>query len=891
MTLENQTDGAKRGLPEIGERLNRIAAQLPLLDKSDMAPFVRIADTLDSLLSEGISGAFATLTRRTIALIENIVMHETPFEEGCKKLGESIAKMLRAAGDHSDPGGRLLEAAESGEHKGRAGQDRGMIPDDLKVFAAKFAASQHGVLEDFEARILEWEKGVPQAKEDIKRILHTWKGEFGVLGMSDYSGLIHTVEERLHDNLITGELLLRLKDFLAERMNAFIAGRYPPLLDSDLDALCGSECNPKDAQSLRSNPVRPESTVPEDGHNSAPGGVSTPESPDGPIPEPPPSENNRPFEGDPSLLEDFINESRDHIHTAEMLLLDLETAPGNMGHIDGVFRAWHTIKGVAGFLNLKAIGDLAHGMESVIDKARKNEIALHASHIDILLEANDCLKTFVRNIEDVLCGGALKIPENYAEVVRRVAQAHSFPNESRELDARAGKKRIGEILVDRGIVAPEIVEQALARQKAGDSRKIGEILIEERQLPARAVGGALAMQAVSRQTVTIEETIRVPVNRIDQLVDTIGEAVIAHSMIYAHQSIAAIQDQTVHTKIAHAAMIMRSIQEMAMSLRMVSVKSTFQKMTRLARDLAKKFNREIDFFTDGEDTELDKSVVENIGDPLIHMIRNAMDHGVEPPEERLKAGKGAKATVRLKAYHRAGNIYIEVSDDGRGLDRDAIFAKAVGKGLCKAEDRLSDDEVFRFIFFPGFSTAKQVTEVSGRGVGMDVVRRNVERLRGSVEIASQPGKGTTFTIRLPLTLAIVDGMIVRANKNKYIIPTLAILESLKPDAGQLESVMRRGMMLKVRGDLIPLVRLESIFGRNGAAAQDYSTGVVMIVEDMLGKKIGLHLDEIIGQQQVVIKSLGEGMGDVPGITGGAIMSDGTVSLILDVGGIVKMAGG
>lgn len=381
-----------------------------------------------------------------------------------------------------------------------------------------------------------------------------------------------------------------------------------------------------------------------------------------------------------------------------------------------------------------------------------------------------------------------------------------------------------------------------------------------------------------------------PVNRIDQLVDAIGEAVIAQSMIYADKLVLGIADQAVQTKIGHAAMIMRQIQEMAMSLRMVSVRATFQKMARLARDLAKKCKREIDFITEGEDTELDKSVVEKIGDPLIHMIRNSVDHGIEPPLEREKSGKPLRATVKLRAYHRAGNIYIEVSDDGRGLDREAIRRKAIDKGLCTADEHLTEEAIHRFIFLPGFSTAKQVTDISGRGVGMDVVLRNIEALRGSVEIASAPGKGTTFSIRLPLTLAIVDGMIVRAGGEQYIVPTLAIIESLRPAEGQIERVMQRAAMIKVRNDLIPLVDLETLFGKNTAAGTEYSRdGVVMIVEDMLGKKIGLHLDEIIGQQQVVIKSLGEEMGEIPGVTGGAIMSDGSVSLIIDVGGIVKLS--
>ncbi len=272
------------------------------------------------------------------------------------------------------------------------------------------------------------------------------------------------------------------------------------------------------------------------------------------------------------------------------------------------------------------------------------------------------------------------------------------------------------------------------------------------------------------------------------------------------------------------------------------------------------------------------------------MIRNAIDHGIESKEERRNTGKPAKAMVKLKAYHRAGSIFIEVSDDGRGLDKKAILQKAISKGICKSEDNLTDQEIYQCIFLPGFSTAKVITDVSGRGVGMDVVRRNIEALRGSVEISTTPGKGTIFTIRLPLTLAVVDGMIVRSCNNHYIIPTLAIIESLRPDSGQIDTVMEKCKMIKVRNELIQLVHLDLLLSNN-RSKWEFSEGIAMIVEDMFGKKIGLYVDEIIGQQQVVIKSLSTELGDIAGVTGGAIMSDGRVSLILDIGGIVKMAEG
>jgi two-component system chemotaxis sensor kinase CheA len=868
-------------LPTMHEIINGIAAKLPLLDKSDLSPFSAIMDELESVKKgRTLKKAFITLIDRTLTLIQNIIMGETDFNAGCKKLNESIGKMLKETGALDDtstgsvqrgPTGRQDEESEPVEE----------MPDDLKEILVKFANNQQSVLEDFEAYILEMEKGIPQAKGAIKRIMHTWKGEFGVLDMSEYSKLIHTLEDMLEDGAIGAENLFKLKDFMAGRMDAFASGKRPPLGDDERESLCGNRAQEVEAGKRESGSENAGETAKQPEVNDA---ALTPVQPV------PLAAAQRRYEGDPALVTDFINEAREHLHSAETLLLELEAAPSNADAINSVFRAWHTIKGVAGFLSLKEIQELSHSMESLMDKARKGDLQLNAEYIDLLLEGNDTLKTFVGFVEESMTSTTLKIPEQFSSLLARLRSPLALDNTG-PVDMAATAKKIGEILVENGVAPEAAIEAALAKQKLGDNRKLGEILIDEQNLTAQAVGGALATQSAARAGTSIEETIRVPVNRIGQLVDTIGEAVIAQSMIYAHPSIRDLEDQTVHTKIAHAAMIMRSIQEMAMSLRMVSVKATFQKMARLARDLAKKMEREVDFITEGEDTELDKSVVENIGDPLIHMIRNAIDHGIESAEERAKSGKPARAEVRLKAYHRAGNIYIEVCDDGKGLDRDAIIAKAVSKGLCKPDERLSDEEAFRFIFLPGFSTAKVVTDVSGRGVGMDVVRRNIEALRGSCEISSTRGKGTVFTIRLPLTLAIVDGMIVRAGDENYIIPTLAIIESLRPASGQVETVMHKGAVVKVRGDLIPLVHLQSLFSKNGKGNVDYMTGVIMIVENMLGKKLGLHLDEIVGQQQVVIKSLGEGVGEVQGVTGGAIMSDGTVSLILDIGGIVKLANG
>jgi two-component system chemotaxis sensor kinase CheA len=502
----------------------------------------------------------------------------------------------------------------------------------------------------------------------------------------------------------------------------------------------------------------------------------------------------------------------------------------------------------------------------------------------------DCLKEIITTIESGCENGRFTIPATYHSVLEKLSVPDTIDLQSIETVPSGPPKKLGTMLIDKGEIDKSQLNEALHKQVSGDPRKLGKILVEDNGVPVRSVVDAIAAQTQSRISKNIEETIRVPVNRLDQLIDAIGEAVISQSMVIADPAIKASSSQSLLTKIAQTNLIMRQIQELSMSLRMVSVKPTFQKMARLVRDLSKKSDKDIELITEGEDTEIDKSVVENIGDPLIHMIRNSVDHGIEKAAERETSGKSKIAQIHLRAYHKAGNVFIEIQDDGRGLDKDAIYDKAVSKGLCKPNEKLSDNEIYQFIFLPGFSTAKVITDVSGRGVGMDVVKRNIEALRGSVEMSSEKGKGTTFTLRLPLTLAIIDGMVVRVGAETCIVPTLSIIETISTSSNHIVSVLEKGEMIKVRGNLIPLLHLSGIFN-NQRTKLNGMAKVTLIIEDMLGRKAGLLVDEIIGQQQVVIKNLGNGLGEVPGISGGAIMSDGNVSLIIDVSNIVRTAFG
>ncbi len=387
----------------------------------------------------------------------------------------------------------------------------------------------------------------------------------------------------------------------------------------------------------------------------------------------------------------------------------------------------------------------------------------------------------------------------------------------------------------------------------------------------------------------VREAMRVDAERLDHLIETIGELVIAESMVSQSPE---IKKAGMSVKLAkdldHLDKICRELQEIGMSLRMVPVRPVFQKMARLVRDLSKKQGREVEFVVSGEDTELDKNVVDKIGDPLVHMVRNAVDHGIEAdPNDRLARGKPAVGRIELRAFHKGGNICIEIEDDGKGLDREAILNKAISRGLLREGENPSDRDLFALIFEPGFSTAKQVTDISGRGVGMDVVRRNIEELRGTVDISSAPGRGSTFSIKLPLTLAIIEGMVIRVGQEHYIIPTLSVVRLIRPQRSDLTHVFDRGEMLAFEGSHLPLFRLAGLFDVQDAKTRP-DEAMVVIVEDE-GRKVGLMADELLGQQSIVIKSLGETMQGTDGVAGGAIMSNGNVALILDIAGIVRVA--
>lgn len=595
-------------------------------------------------------------------------------------------------------------------------------------------------------------------------------------------------------------------------------------------------------------------------------------------------EDNSSIIDDVEIVKEFLAESHDHLEDVESKILRLEETAEDLDIINGIFRPIHSMKGSAGFLGLKDIGKVSHELETLLDEARKSKLKITPEIIEILYEGLDILKKLRENVVKKMDGKEVSADViGYQPLLSKISQAlgknlvSEPPKETTPQPPSEGVK-LGEVLITMGVVSEEQIDAALKEQ----SKHLGEILIEKGITTPEKVNTALKIQ--NKLGKAQSETVKVDTQKLDNLVNLVGELVIANALI---NEMLGNNDKGANKNISHLNKIVKEIQDQVMSMRMVPLKSTFQKMARLVRDVSSKMGKKVHLEISGEDTELDKTVTEEIGDPLVHIIRNSIDHGIEPHEERVAKGKPAEGLVRLDAFHRGGNIVIEIEDDGKGLCKEKLLKKAIEKGLIEQNASLSDQQIYNLIFAAGFSTAEKVTDISGRGVGMDVVKKNVERLRGKVDISTVEGKGTKISIKLPLTLAIIDGMIVQVGAEKYIVPMLSIEESIRPKKDDISTVLHRGELINVRGKLLPMVRLHNLYNVKPKKTNPWEA-LILIVEGE-GHRCGLLVDDLIGQQQIVIKSLGEQFRDIKGISGGAILSDGHIGLILDVGGIINLA--
>lgn len=601
------------------------------------------------------------------------------------------------------------------------------------------------------------------------------------------------------------------------------------------------------------------------------------------------------------FLQVFFEETDEHLATLELLLIGLDLDEPDAETLNGIFRAAHSIKGSSGMFGFDDLTAVTHELETLLDRIRCGQTALHADMIGVFLEARDVLQR-------LLDAHRSQVPDPDAPVAATVERLRAWLAQP-----LAAPVDDGFGLFDEAPIAPTSTSDedafgffddapgtpgASATSGSGSGDDDFGFFDDAPGAPAVAAPAVAADQpkaapspakpTTAPRADSESSSIRVSVEKIDSLINLVGELVITQAMLsQLSEDLDPTHFERLQQALAQLEHNTRDLQESVMSIRMLPISFIFSRFPRLVHDTSARLGKQVELILQGEHTELDKSVIEKLSDPLTHIVRNSIDHGIETPAERLAASKPAQGSVKLAASHQGGSVVVEISDDGRGLSRERILAKAREKGLA-VHDAMSDAEVWQLIFMPGFSTAEAVTELSGRGVGMDVVRRNIQAMGGRIDIDSAPGMGTRMGIRLPLTLAILDGLIVAVEQVNYVVPLTYIVESLQARADDVRGLAgEESTVIRVRGEYLPLFSLNQLL-RIGAPPQPPEQGIVVILESE-GRSFALQVDELVGQQQVVIKSLEQNFRRIDGITGATIMGDGSVALILDVDALPRLA--
>ncbi|MFW6428659.1 MAG: Hpt domain-containing protein [Desulfosalsimonas sp.] len=881
--MQNQIHAAKE---KIRPLIEGAAEQLVMADLSDSSERRSLSDALLSVSRE-LGEDFPRSAKAAEAAAEMLSGgdgNSRQFSDSDLQAVEQVVSGLQTlveknAGDHEPDFPEELSPPGPGgqEEKPAAENAESMAPAADREIMDEYIAQQEAVLPEIEECVLEFEQNQDaEVLKELKRLLHTAKGEAGVIGLTLIADVCHQVEDYIQkqEGSLQADLLLEFKDWFEQTVLALKNETEPPspqdLTAALKDSASGTEAgrDAKTAGTEDENQGRKDpGTTTADSTEDEAGEKDKENYPEGLL-DPVTIE-------DPEITADFISEANEHFDIADENLLVLENEPENEEAVASIFRAFHTIKGTGSFLGLTPISVLAHKAENLLDEVRRKNLDFDGEVVDATFNALDLLKKMNKDLEQALASDGMYAPPRELpgvfEQLKSALEGEAHVPAGKQ-EQSAGKKQTGR--EERGAKATETVESSGTQDPPAGVRD-------------SAGGGSRAAPAANSGR-TVRQTMKIDPDRIDLLLETIGELVIVESIVSQEASGAQEGSRDLERNLGQLKKITRSLQDIGMSMRLIPIDNTFRKMGRLVRDLSKKSGKKIELVMEGKETELDKGMVEMLGDPLVHMIRNAVDHGIEhTTEERIAAGKDPTGTIVLNAYHHGGNIHIDISDDGRGLDREAIAAKAIERGIAQNTENMTDEEVFALIFEPGFSTAKQITDVSGRGVGMDVVKSNIEGMRGNVRIASEKGKGSTFTLVLPLTMAIIDGMIVRVGSERYILPLLSIIESFQPTREMVTTVSGKGETVPFRNKLLPLFRLYTLFGITDAAA-DPTQALVVVIEDA-GRQVALLVDELLGQNQTVIKNLGQGIKDVEGIAGASIMPDGTPGLIIDVNGLVKLA--
>ncbi len=639
------------------------------------------------------------------------------------------------------------------------------------------------------------------------------------------------------------------------------------------------------------------------------------------------------------LLDDFLVEAFEMIEELDQDLIELENNPDDLELLNKIFRVAHTIKGSGSFLNFDKLTHLTHHMEAVLDKARKGELKITPEIMDVILESVDAMKAILEYIRDHGNDSSPDVEiDSIVKKLDAIVNGEFGKSEENKEESKEEQKsgiNLDEISLDNvdeldlESLPPEEVDKILEKlvlevnkednqkddkenkqeskqedknkeDKQEDKQEKKDAVVASENKPATtskttAVEKKDAQSLAKKHSITVkEQTIRVDVKRLDQLMNLIGELVLAKNrLIKIYNDVEERYEgekflEELNQVVSSISIVTTDLQIAVMKIRMLPIGKVFNKFPRLVRDLARELGKKVRLIIEGEDTELDKSIIEEIGDPLVHMIRNAIDHGIEPPEERRRLGKPEEGTIWLRAYNEGNMIVIEIKDDGRGMDPEKLKQKAIEKGIITPQEaeNMSDKEAFMLIFKPGFSTAEKVTNVSGRGVGMDVVKTNIEKLNGIIEVESVPGKGTTFKLKIPLTLAIIQALLVASQEDLFAVPLSNVIETVRIVEEDIYTIEGKSV-LKLRDEVLPLVNMADIFEIEKILEPEKYLYVVIL--GLGATKIGLIVDRFIGQEEIVIKSLGEFLKGLPGIAGATIRGDGRVTLIVDVASLMKLA--
>jgi two-component system chemotaxis sensor kinase CheA len=603
------------------------------------------------------------------------------------------------------------------------------------------------------------------------------------------------------------------------------------------------------------------------------------------------------------ILNEFLAEAQEMIELLDQRFISLESDPNNRAMLDEIFRAMHSMKGSGAFLGFTRLVDVAHRAENILNKLRQGEMAVTPNVINVVLEAVDVVKLLMADIRESGTDTHVQVDAISTKLDEILSSTEGAPGESVAIPTvavsdtagvpepaqDAPPSKLGEILIQEGSASKEQVLEALEQQER--KLPLGEILVQSGVITERTLESALQKQAKPAKAGEDDQTIRVETSRLDSVMNLVGELVLGRNRLmklgggleqsYENEPLVRGLTET----LAQLNLVTTDLQLAVMKTRMLPIRKVLAKFPRMVSDLSQKLNKQVRLELHGEETELDKSVADEVGDPLVHIVRNAIDHGIELPAERQAAGKATEGLVRIAASQEGNSIVIRIQDDGRGLQIDRIKAKALSRGIVSEPELASMDprDVLNLVFLPGFSTAEQVTDVSGRGVGMDVVRTNIRRINGSVEIDSQVGKGSVITIKLPLTIAIIQALLVEVQQATFAIPLGSVIEAVKITKDDVKTINGREV-LTLRERVLPLLRLSEEFNIPSDTTCDK---FYVVVVGMGERHVGVIVDRLRSQEEVVIKSMGDYLAEIKGIAGATITGEGKVVLILDIPELVQ----